>query len=71
MRDLFALAEFLVTDDNSIVASLKLQVLQKRLFKLLISLLGEHTQTLYSIKFNYCLICLTYRNLNRSGTFKY
>jgi len=42
----------------------KLQVLQKRLFKLLISLLGEHTQTLYSIKFNY-------RNLNRSDTFKY
>jgi len=42
----------------------KLQVLQKRLFKLLISLLGEHTQTLYSIKFNY-------QNLNRSDTFKY
>jgi len=25
---------------------------QKRLFELLISLLGEHTQTLYSINFN-------------------
>jgi len=42
----------------------KLQVLQKRLFELLISLLGEHTQTLYSINFN----CW---NLNRSGNFKY
>ena len=31
----------------------KLQVLQERLFELLISLLGEHTQTLYSINFNY------------------